>query len=116
MSVEAPAPLIAGQQDLEGREYRPPVAPDSLVLRGTVALGLHETGGKAPTSAFLQVPGVKVQLQHGTAYEKGDTVSVTVELVINDVRQKDQHDKATGIVLSCEQVHGARVVDIRDAG
>lgn len=102
--------VIPGQRDLEGGEV--PVAPlDEIQVKGSTQLGLHSLGGKAPTSGTLTLTGTKLKLEHGQAFNKGDTVVLQIVAVVNDAGQKDQTDKATGIVMACEQYHKAYISD-----
>lgn len=101
---------IPGQVDFDGNEAPQP-PPESIIVGGTAQLGLFSAGGKSPQSAVLKLSGSKAVLEDGTAFSKGERVALVVHAVIDSVTQRDQTDKQTGIVTSCEQVHVARVVD-----
>src|SRR4051812_33487453 len=109
--------------DAEHREFEhdnPATAPEGgappiedLRVDGTTQLGLFDAGGKRPTSASMKLAGGKIALVDGRAFKKGDTIRLEITAVVNDVGQKDTADKATGQVVSCEQRHVARIVDLR---
>lgn len=109
------AEATAGQQSIEGGEVpadpQPPV--DEIRVDGTAQLGLFDAGGKRPTSASLRLTGGKVLIVDGKAYRKGDVISGTFTAVVDEVGQKDKADPKTGIVVSAEQKHSARITDLR---
>jgi hypothetical protein len=113
----ASAEPIPGDRPLEGLAdgmVPAPAAPlEELRVDGTTQLGLFQAGGKAPTSASLTLTGGKVGLVDGRAFQKGDTITVTVTAVVTGVAQQDKADAKTGIVMSCEQKHTARITDLR---
>lgn len=104
---------IPGQKTIDGREeqHQPPPL-DELQVAGPKQLGLFKAGGKEPTSASITLTGGKVGLAHGTAFSKGDTVQFLVTATVTFVGQQDKTDGNTGIVMSCEQQHKARITDI----
>lgn len=87
----------------------PPV--DELKVTAT-QLQFPSMGGKKPTGSTFKLTGGKVDLGT-TCFKKGETVVLEVICVVNNVGQVDKHDVQTGIPVSCEQRHSARVVDIR---
>lgn len=107
----------AGQQDLDGGEVTEP-APhlEEIRVDGTTQLGLIDFGGKRPTSAVIRLTGGSYKLLEGQAYAKGDVVTFSGTAVVNDVGAKDSHDPKTGIVVSAEQRHSARITDLRVSG
>lgn len=85
---------------------------DEIKIDGTAQLDMFNLGGKRATGSSLALTGGKVSLVDGQAFNKGDRIKLTIEAVINDVGQKDAHDPKTGQVVSCEQRHKARIVDV----
>jgi hypothetical protein len=108
-----------GTAGLEARK-EPAAAPEppveELRVDGTTQLGMIDFGGKKPTSASLRLVGGAVKLVEGKAYQKGDVIHFEGTAVVNDVGGKDTHDPKTGIVVSCKQVHVARILDVRVEG
>jgi hypothetical protein len=92
----------------------PPV--EELRVDGTAQLGIFDAGGKKPSSASIRLAGGKVLLVDGKAYKKGDRISFSGTAVIDEVGQKDKADSSTGIVVSCEQKHVARITDLTVKG
>lgn len=86
---------------------------DEIRVDGTAQLSMFNLGGKLPTGSTLTLTGGRVELVDGQAFNKGDRIRLTVEAVVNEVGQKDAHDPKTGQVVSCEQRHKARVVDMQ---
>lgn len=86
---------------------------DEIRVAGTTQLGLFDAGGKKPTSASMRLTGGKVGLIDGQAFRKGDTVVLEIVAVVDSVKLQDKKDGNTGIVVSCEQQHTARVTDVR---
>lgn len=86
---------------------------DEIRIDGTAQLSAFNLGGKLPTGSSLALTGGKVALVDGQAFHKGDRVKLTIEAVVNNVGQKDAHDPKTGQVVSCEQQHKARIVDVQ---
>ena len=113
-TTDAPA-ATPGQQDLEGREVPPDPQPpvEEIRVDGTAQLGFFKAGGKQPQSASLRLTGGKVLLVDGRAFRKGDTITGTFTAVVDEVGQKDKVDGKTGIVVSAEQKHSARITDLR---
>lgn len=116
MSVAAPpAPAAAPQvphdqaagaaDDPRGQED---VLGLSLDLGGQLSFAV---GGKRPTGSTLRVVGGKVELDG--QFEKGETIAVRLELVVNAVSFVDKHDPKTGQVVGSERQHKARVTGIR---
>jgi hypothetical protein len=101
----------AGQRTIDGGEVAVPL--DELRLEGPAQLSMFDVGGKRATSATIKLTGGKVKLVEGTAFRKGDVITGTFTAVVNDVGQRDAHDPATGLVVSAEQRHGARITDLR---
>lgn len=89
---------------------------DDLRVDGTAQLGLFHSGGKKPTSASIRLSGGKVGLLDGKAYQKGDVIHFEGTAVVDEVGQKDKADPKTGIVVSCEQKHVARITDLTVKG
>jgi hypothetical protein len=95
----------------------PPVPPvEEIRVDGTVQLSMFDLGGKQAQSSSLRLTGGKVKLVDGAAYRKGDVIAGTFTAVVNEVGQKDTHDPQTGIVVSAEQKHSARITDLRVRG
>lgn len=93
------------------QDTSPPI--DELRLPGTAQLGFFDAGGKKPGSASLRLTGGKVSLVDGQAFKKGETIVLQIVAVVDSVKLQDKKDSATGMVVSCEQQHTARVSDIR---
>jgi hypothetical protein len=108
----------AGQQDLDGGEVpKDPVPPvEEIRVDGTVQLGLFDAGGKKPTSSSIRLTGGKVLIVDGKAFKKGETVTFEGTAVVDFVAQQDKTDAKTGIQVSAEQLHRARITDLRIAG
>jgi hypothetical protein len=107
-----------GQQDLHGGEVpKDPVPPvEEIRVDGTVQLGLFDAGGKKPTSSSIRLTGGKVLIVDGKAFKKGETVTFEGTAVVDFVAQQDKTDAKTGIQVSAEQLHRARITDLRIAG
>lgn len=104
----------AGQIDIDGKTVKEPDPPiEEIRVDGTTQLTMFDLGGKQAQSSSLRLTGGKVKLVDGAAYLKGDTITGTFTAVVNEVGQKDTHDPATGIVVSAEQKHSARITDLR---
>lgn len=86
--------------------------PEEIRVAGTTQLSIFDLGGKKAASATIRLVGGKVALMEGQAYRKGDAIHFEGTAVVNEVGQKDQHDPKTGLVVSAEQRHGARIVDL----
>lgn len=99
--------------DPDARAAAPEPDVDEILLDGTAQLSMFNLGGKLPTGSTLALTGGKVDLVQGQAFSKGDRVRLTIEAVVNEVGQKDAHDPKTGQVVSCEQRHKARIVDMQ---
>lgn len=97
------------EQNGAGLDEQPPV--DDLKIAGT-QMSFPSMGGKAPTSSTFKITGGKIDLEN-TSFKKGEVVTVQLTCVVNNVQQVDKHDPQTGIVVSAEQRHQARVTDIR---
>jgi hypothetical protein len=107
---EARTPL-PGQRTIDGQEVQVPI--EELRVDGTTQLGLIDFGGKRPQSASLRLVGGKVLLADGRAFSKGDVIHGSFTAVVNEVGAKDSHDPKTGIVVSAEQKHSARITDLQ---
>lgn len=104
----------AGQIDIDGQTVKAPDPPvEEIRVDGTTQLSMFDLGGKQAQSSSLRLTGGKVRLVDGAAYAKGDTITGTFTAVVNEVGQKDTHDPSTGIVVSAEQKHSARITDLR---
>lgn len=110
---EAPAPG-PGQQTIDGQEVRAPI--EELRVDGTTQLGLVDFGGKKPQSASLRLTGGKVLLVDGKCFRKGDVITGSFTAVVDEVGVKDKADPKTGIVVSAEQKHSARITDLQVGG
>lgn len=86
--------------------------PEEIRVDGTTQLAAFDLGGKRPGGATLRLTG-KVTLEDGTGLSKGEVITGRFTAVVREVGQKDKKDNATGIVVSCEQRHGAEIVDLR---
>jgi hypothetical protein len=93
-------------------EHTPP-PPDELVVTGTGQLEMFQANGKRPSRATLSVSIPKIALQHGTAFEKGETVVLQVVAVVTKEGAVDKLDKATGVALEAVAEFGAKVTDVR---
>jgi hypothetical protein len=113
------AEATPGQQDIEGGEV-PARAQEALIeelrVDGTTQLGAWSAGGKKPTSATITLSGGAFEMLDGKAYDKGDVVHFEGTAVVRGVGQVDKADPKTGIVVSCKQVHTARILDITVKG
>jgi hypothetical protein len=89
-----------------------PTGPEDIIVAG-VQMSFPDMGGKRPTSATLVFTGGKVELQGGTAFKKGMAISFSGVAIVNHVAQKDTHDPQTGQVVSAEQQHKARIIDLK---
>jgi hypothetical protein len=107
-----------GQQDLHGGEVPPDPQPpiEEIRVDGTVQLGFFDAGGKKPTSSSLRLTGGRVLVLDGRAFKKGDTITFEGTAVVDFVGQQDKTDTKTGIQVSAEQLHRARITDLRIAG
>lgn len=110
------APPIEGQQTIDGDEVQvdphgPPL--DTIVVDGTVQLGLREVGGKAPLGATISLSGAKADIETGRTFDKGQVLVFQVAAVVDGVAQKDKTDKKTGLVMECAERVSARVTDMR---
>jgi hypothetical protein len=106
-----------GQIDIDGQTVKAPDPPvEEIRVDGTVQLAMFDLGGKQAQSSSLRLTGGKVKLVDGAAYRKGDLITGTFTAVVNEVGQKDAHDPQTGIVVSAEQKHSARITDLRVKG
>lgn len=108
------APPITGQQDIEGGEIVTVHVPlDEIQVDGTAQLDIFDLGGKRPSSASITLAGGKVALVDGRAFRKGDTITFQGTATITSVTQQDKTDSKTGIVVSAEQKHVARITDLQ---
>lgn len=82
------------------------VGDDALVIEGTEQLSF-EVGGKQPLASKLKVAAGAIEVEG--QFRKGETVTLMVECVVNEVTFKDVADKATGQVVDCVRVQKARV-------
>lgn len=96
--------------DEGGTENVEPLFDAELRIDGTAQLSAFKAGGKTPTSASLTLTGGKFDLVDGKAYRKGDTVHFEGTAVVRSVAQVDTADPKTGIVVSAEQQHKARIL------
>lgn len=113
----------AGKQETEEEPVAPPYAPEDGEQGGDDALAAlvldaggqltFGVGGKRPTDSSLRIVGGKIDVQG--QYEKGQTITATVELVIGEVSFRDRHDAKTGQVTGCDRAHKARITAIRVA-
>ena len=111
---EDEARATPGQQTIDGGEVQSEeLPPPELIVNGTAQLGLFEAGGKTPTSASVRLAGGKIGLVDGRCFKKGDRIVFEVAAIVDEVTQKDKADSSTGIVVSCEQKHVARITDLR---
>jgi hypothetical protein len=113
------ADAMPGQQDIDGSEVPAPAQEaliEELRVDGTTQLGAFDAGGKKPTSATISLSGGAYELLDGKAYSKGDVVHFEGTAVVRSVAQVDKADPKTGIVVSCKQVHVARILDVRVEG
>lgn len=92
-----------------------PVAPepDEIRIDGTAQLEMFDVGGKKANTATLNLTGGKVKLIDGQAFHKGTRIKFSGEAIVNDVGQKDDEDPKTRQVVSAEQRHKARIVDLQ---
>jgi len=116
--AESNGEVPPGQVDIYGAVTpADPVPPvEEIRVDGTVQLSMFDLGGKQAQSSSLRLTGGKVKLVDGAAYRKGDVITGTFTAVVNEVGQKDTHDSQTGIVVSAEQKHSARITDLRVKG
>jgi hypothetical protein len=115
--AESNGEVPPGQVDIDGAVVPEPVPPvEEIRVDGTVQLSMFDLGGKQAQSSSLRLTGGKVKLVDGAAYRKGDVLTGTFTAVVNEVGQKDTHDSQTGIVVSAEQKHSARITDLRVKG
>lgn len=98
------APRTTGDADPE---------PVALEVSGPVQLSMFDLGGMVPETATLKFNGGKITLADGTAFRKGETVRFEGVAVVNVIAQKDAHDAQTGVVVSSEQRHEARITELR---
>lgn len=95
----------------------PPAPPvEELRVDGTAQLGMFDAGGKKPGSASVSLSGGKIGLVDGRAYKKGDVIHFHGTAVVTAVKQQDKRDEKTGIVVSCEQQHTAKITDLTVGG
>lgn len=105
--------MAADPQDAGNGDDKPPLelvgGPE---VKGTAQLSFFKAGGKSPDSATLKLTGGAIDLAHGTAFKKGDTITGTFTAVVREVGQRDKEDAKTGHVVSCKQKHEARITDL----
>lgn len=107
----------AGQIDIDGQTVKAPDPPmEEIRVDGTAQLGMFDLGGKQAQSSSLRLTGGKFLTIDGKAYAKGDVVHFEGTAVVNFVGQQDKHDPKTGIVVSAEQQHRARITDMKVKG
>lgn len=102
-----------GSGDRTGPQGLVPPLDGELVVEGTSQLSFFKAGGKSPDSATLKLTGGAIELAHGTAFKKGDTITGTFTAIVREVGQRDKEDSKTGHVVSCKQKHEARITDLR---
>lgn len=90
-----------------------PPEPEEVVIDGPDQLSIFDLGGKQPTRSSMRLTGGKVRIQDGEAFKKGRRVRFSGEAVVYEVAQRDDTDSKTGQVVDAEQVHKARIVDLR---
>jgi hypothetical protein len=81
-----------------------------LVVDAGGQLTLNVGGGKQPTTSTLRIVGGKIEVDG--EYKKGQTVALRLEVVVNEVSFKDQHDPKTSQVVGCARNHRGRVVGV----
>jgi hypothetical protein len=117
---QAVADPLPGQQNFEGGEVAQSndssPYPEEVRIDGTAQLGFFDAGGKQPQSASLLLVGGNVKLVEGKAFRKGDVITGQFTAVVNEVAVRDSHDSQTGIVISAEQKHKARITDLTVQG
>lgn len=107
----------AGQIDIDGQTVKAPDPPiEEIRVDGTAQLGMFDLGGKQAQSSALRLTGGKFLTIDGKAYAKGDVIHFEGTAVVNFVGQQDKHDPKTGIVVSAEQQHRARITDLTVKG
>lgn len=94
-------------------EKSPEPVVDEIRVEGTEQLSIFDVGGKRANTATMKLTGGKVKLIDGQGFRKGTRVRFTGEAIINEVGQKDEEDPKTGQVVSAEQRHSARIVDLQ---
>jgi hypothetical protein len=88
------------------------LAPEEIRVKGQEQLSMFDLGGKKAQTASLRLSGGRVMLVDGQAFKKGTTIHFSGVAVIGGVGQQDKTDSKTGQVVSCEQMHVARIVDL----
>lgn len=88
-------------------------APEELTLRGTEQLSFFNNGGKRPTSATLQLRSKTLDCERGTGFKKGTRVKIEAIFVVDGANDKDQIDKATGMVTDATLKSSAFMEDVR---
>lgn len=97
---------------------RPEGAADDVGRDGPVELMIDvggqlsmAVGGKKATSSTLRIVGGKVDV--AGALEKGETVTLRLEVSVTSVAFVDKRDPKTRQVTGCERQHKAHVTAIR---
>lgn len=100
-------------EDLNGQSPEPqdPHGSDEALRLDTGGQLSFDVGGRPPTSSSLSLTGGKLEIEG--QFEKGETVVIRVEAVVNSVGFKDEHDPKTGQVVGCARQQKARIVGVQ---
>jgi hypothetical protein len=105
--------VTPGQQTIDGDEVpaETPVTPviEEVRVDGTTQLGLIDFGGKRPQSATVTLTGGQFELEHGTAFRKGDDILFAGRARVTAVGGHDVLDTKTMIATTAVQKHIARI-------
>lgn len=105
-------PAVGDMPPAEPETPKEPVV-DEIRVEGTEQLSIFDVGGKRANTATIKLTGGKVKIVDGQGFKKGTRVRGTFEAIVNEVGQKDEEDPKTGQVVSAEQRHSARIVDLQ---
>ena len=86
------------------------VGDDTLAVEGTDQQLSFNVGGKAPLSSSLRVTGRAIEVEG--QFAKGETVTLMVECVVDEITFRDVKDRATGQVVDCQRKQKASIVHV----
>lgn len=91
-------------------DAQPEDQDQGVILEGTTGQLSFAVGGKKPTSSMITLKGGRLDMSG--QFSNGETVRAYVEFTIENIAFPLKTDSATGLAISCQRVHTARITGI----